>query len=118
VPFGFAPVPVTLVCFALGGLIYGPFVPLTYALFQSATSTANLPAVLAARSSLVMLSAPLGVALGGPVVGALGADTTLALSGAATVALAVVAAFTWTTQPTPATTAAVGSELSGGPPKP
>jgi predicted MFS family arabinose efflux permease len=101
VPFGFAPVPVTLICFALGGLIYGPFVPLTYALFQSATSTANLPAVLAARSSLVMLSSPLGVALGGPVVGAIGADTTLALSGAATVVLAVVATFTWARQPAP-----------------
>jgi MFS family permease len=98
-PFGFAPVTVTVFCFAVGGLVYGPFVPLTYALFQSATSTANLPAVLAARSSLVMLSSPLGVALGGPVVGVLGAGTTLFLSGASTIALAVVGAFAWTRRP-------------------
>ena len=98
-PFGFAPVTVTVLCFAVGGLVYGPFVPLTYALFQSATSTANLPAVLAARSSLVMLSTPLGVALGGPVVGALGAGPTLFWSGATTIALAVVGAFAWTRQP-------------------
>ena len=26
-PFSFAPVPITLVCFAAGGLIHGPFVP-------------------------------------------------------------------------------------------
>jgi hypothetical protein len=55
IPFGFAPVGVTLACFALGGLIYGPFIPLTYSLFQSATKTANLPAFLAARSALVIV---------------------------------------------------------------
>src|SRR4029450_808033 len=47
VPFAFAPVGVTIACFAIGGLIYGPFIPLTYALFQSATTTANPPGVLA-----------------------------------------------------------------------
>jgi predicted MFS family arabinose efflux permease len=95
VPFAFAPVAVTLACFAVGGLIYGPFVPLTYALFQSATTTANLPAVLAARSALVMISAPLGTALGGPLVGSLGAAETLAASGAATVLLAVAGTAAW-----------------------
>jgi hypothetical protein len=96
IPFAFAPVGVTVACFALGGLIYGPFIPLTYSLFQSATTTANLPAVLAARSALVMVSTPLGTAIGGPLVGALGASETLAASGVATVALAVVAAIVWT----------------------
>ena len=33
--------------FALGGLIYGPFVPLTYALFQSATARTARPAAAA-----------------------------------------------------------------------
>jgi MFS family permease len=96
IPFGFAPVGVTLVCFALGGLIYGPFVPLTYSLFQSATTTANLPAVLAARSALVMLASPLGTAIGGPLVGVLGGSHTLAASGIATVALAIAASVVWT----------------------
>jgi predicted MFS family arabinose efflux permease len=102
VPFGFAPVAVTLGFFALGGLVYGPFIPLTYALFQSATSTANLPAVLAARSAVVMVSTPLGVAAGGPIVGALGADVTLAVSGAATVGLALAGAVLWPRTKTPA----------------
>jgi MFS family permease len=96
VPFAFAPVAVTLGCFALGGLIYGPFIPLTYALFQSSTSTVNLPAVLAARSAVVMVSTPLGTALGGPLVGAVGASATLAASGVATVLLAAVASTIWT----------------------
>jgi MFS family permease len=95
VPFGFAPVGVTLACFALGGVIYGPFIPLTYALFQSATTPANLPSVLAARSALVMVSTPLGTALGGPLVAALGAAETLAASGTATVLLAAAATVLW-----------------------
>ena len=95
VPFSFAPVGVTLATFALGGVIYGPFIPLTYAQFQSATTTANLPGVLAARSALVLVSTPLGTALGGPLVGALGAANTLAGSGAATVLLAAAGAVLW-----------------------
>jgi MFS family permease len=63
-PFVFAPVCVTLACFALGGLIYGPFIPLTYALFQSSTTGANLPTVLAARSAIIMVATPIGTAIG------------------------------------------------------
>jgi MFS family permease len=94
-PFAFAPVGVTIVAFAIGGLIYGPFITLTYALFQSAATTANLPSVLAARSAVVMLSTPLGTALGGPLVGAIGAANTLAVSGVATLLLAAGAALLW-----------------------
>jgi MFS family permease len=95
VPFAFAPVGLTIACFALGGLIYGPFIPLTYALYQSATNTVNLPGVLAARSALIIVSTPLGTALGGPLVGAIGAANALGASGAATVLLAVAAALLW-----------------------
>jgi MFS family permease len=95
-PFAFAPIPVTLVAFALGGLIYGPFIPLTYALFQSSTTAVNLPFVLAARSAVVMVSTPLGTAIGGPLVSSFGASGTLALSGLATVLLAAVATVLWT----------------------
>ncbi|HVH64367.1 MAG TPA: MFS transporter [Candidatus Dormibacteraeota bacterium] len=95
VPFAFAPTGVTLICFAAGGLVYGPFVPLTYALFQSITTTANLPKVLAARSAALLVSDPLGTAIGGPIVGAIGARWTLTASGAATVLLAAVATVTW-----------------------
>jgi MFS family permease len=96
VPFGFAPVPVTVAAFALGGLIYGPFVPLTYALFQNATPAASLPEVLAARSAVVMISSPLGTAVGGPLVAGFGASGTLAASGIATIALAAAASILWT----------------------
>ena len=95
VPFAFAPVGVTIAAFAIGGLIYGPFIPLTYALFQAAASTANLPTVLAARSAVVIVSTPLGTALGGPLVGAIGAANTLTASGVATILLAVGAALLW-----------------------
>jgi len=98
-PFAGAPIPVTVLSFAAGGLIYGPFIPLTYALFQSAASTADLPAVLAARSAIVLVSTPLGTAIGGPLVASLGATSTLVASGVATIALAVAASILW--RPTP-----------------
>ena len=94
-PFAVAPVGVTLACFALGGLIYGPFIPITYAQFQSAASPANLPAVLAARSAIVLVSTPLGTAIGGPLVGTLGAAGTLLASGVLTVLLAGAARLLW-----------------------
>jgi predicted MFS family arabinose efflux permease len=94
-PFAFAPIGVTLVSFTLGGLIYGPFIPITYAQFQSAATPANLPAVLAARGAIVLVSTPLGTAIGGPLVGALGAAETLVASGVLTVALAVAARLLW-----------------------
>jgi MFS family permease len=94
-PFAFAPVGVTLICFAAGGLIYGPFIPLTYALYQSATTTANLPSVLAARSALMLVSTPLGIVVGGPIVESIGAAETLTASGIATVVLAAAASILW-----------------------
>ena len=94
-PFAAAPIPVTLVFFAIGGVVYGPFIPLTYALFQSATETHNLPAVLAARSAVIMISTPLGTALGGPIVGVLGGSATLVASGVATVLLAGAGSVFW-----------------------
>jgi predicted MFS family arabinose efflux permease len=95
VPFAFAPTAVTLVCFAVGGLVYGPFIPLTYALFQSITTTANLPSVLAARSAALVVATPLGTAIGGPIVASIGAGWTLTGSGAATVLLAAFATAVW-----------------------
>jgi predicted MFS family arabinose efflux permease len=94
-PFAIAPIPITIIFFAIGGMVYGPFIPLTFALFQSATATQNLPSVLAARSAVVMVSTPMGTALGGPIVAALGGAGTLAWSGLATVLLAGVGAIAW-----------------------
>jgi MFS family permease len=112
-PFGFAPVGVTMVCFALGGVIYGPFIPITYAQFQSATTPANLPAILAARSAIMLVSTPLGTAIGGPVVAGLGATGTLAASGVLTVLLAVAARFLWARERPVPVDALLGAPLGG-----
>ena len=95
IPFAVAPIPVTVLLFGLGGVIYGPFVPLTYAVFRAATTTERLPALLAARSALTMVSTPLGTAIGGPLVGAIGATATLVVSGVSTILLAGAGALAW-----------------------
>jgi MFS family permease len=86
------PVAVTLTCFGLGGLIYGPYVPLSYALMQRLVPVRDQGVVLAARAALMTVSAPLGTVLGGPIAAGLGAGRTLAASGAATVVLVVITA--------------------------
>jgi predicted MFS family arabinose efflux permease len=77
---------------ALGGLIYGPFTPLTYALFQAKTPPAQMSVVLAARNAIMMLATPLGTAVGGPLSAAIGPSRTLAASGGATVVFALITA--------------------------
>jgi MFS family permease len=91
-PFGFdVPIAVTVVCFMLGGAIYGPFVPLSVTLVQAKSPPQHLAAVLAARSSVLLTASPLGTALGGPLTTALGPRGTLGASGLATVALGIIA---------------------------
>ncbi|MFK0016447.1 MFS transporter [Streptomyces sp. NPDC091027] len=93
VPFGLgAPAPVTLACFTLGGLVYGPFTALSYTLFQERTPAAWLTTVLAARSAALLTAGPVGMALGGPLTALMGPRAVLAASGAATVALALAGA--------------------------
>lgn len=90
-PFGSpAPAAVTVACFALGGAIYAPFVPLSITLLQAAAPRQHLTAILAARSAVLLTAAPLGTALGGPLTTALGARATLGGSGLATIALAMI----------------------------
>lgn len=91
-PFGFgAPPAVTVTCFALGGLIYGPFTALSFTLFQDRTPEAWLTTVLAVRGAALLASSPAGAALGGPLTAAFGPRTVLAASGAATLALVAAA---------------------------
>jgi MFS family permease len=93
VPFGFAvPTAVTVVCFTIGGAIYGPFVPLSVTLMQAKSPPEHLTAMLAARSAALLTASPLGTALGGPLTTAWGPRATLGGSGATTVVLGVVAA--------------------------
>lgn len=91
-PFWFdVPVPVTVAGFALGGMIYGPFVALSVTLMQTKAPPQHLTAMLAARSAVLLTASPIGTALGGPLTSALGPRPTLGSSGLATVALGLVA---------------------------
>ena len=79
-----------LAAFFAGAVIWGPWTSLSMAVVQDASPRAALAQVLAARSSLLILAAPLGTALGGPIVAALGARGTLLTSALATIALGLV----------------------------
>ena len=72
--------------------------------FQDASPPGALAQVLAARSSLLILAAPIGIALGAPLVAALGARVTLLVSALATIALGLVTVAVLLThrRPTPA----------------
>nr|WP_244219116.1 hypothetical protein [Micromonospora arida] len=85
------PVGVSLPAFALAGFIWAPYMSTSMALFQRSTSTARLPAVLAANGAILVLAVPLGTMLGGPLVGAIGPRPTLLLCAVAIVALGLVA---------------------------
>jgi MFS family permease len=91
-PFGFnVPVGVTVVCFTLGGAIYGPFVALSVTLMQAKSPPQHLVAMLAARSAVLLTASPIGTALGGPLTAALGPRAALGGSGLATVVLGAIA---------------------------
>jgi MFS family permease len=81
-----------LAAFFAGAVIWGPWMSLSMAVLQDASPPGALAQVIAARSSLLILAAPLGTALGGPIVAALGARGTLLASAVATIVLGLVAA--------------------------
>jgi hypothetical protein len=88
VPFGLpTPLWAGLAAFTVGAVIWGPWMSLSMGVFQDASPPDALAQVLAARSSLLILAAPIGIALGGPLVAALGARGTLLVSALATIAL-------------------------------
>ena len=93
IPLGLVtPLWLALAAFFAGAVIWGPWMSLSMAVLQDASPPTALAQVIAARSSLLILAAPLGTALGGPVVAALGARGTLLASALATVALALITA--------------------------
>jgi MFS transporter, DHA3 family, macrolide efflux protein len=63
---------------------------LSMAVLQDASPSAALAQVIAARSSLLIIAAPIGTAFGGPIVAALGARGTLLLSALATIGLGLI----------------------------
>lgn len=91
IPLGLrTPLWAALTAFFAGAVIWGPWMSLSMGVLQDASPPAALAQVIAARSSLLIVAAPLGTALGGPLVTALGARGTLLASALATVALGLV----------------------------
>ena len=77
-----APLWTGLAAFFAGGLIFGPWMSLSMGVFQDASPPGTLAQVLAARSSLLILAAPIGIALG--------ARGTLLASALATITLGLI----------------------------
>jgi hypothetical protein len=93
VPLGLpTPLWAGLAAFFVGAVIWGPWMSLSMAVLQDASPPGALAQVIAARSSVLILAAPVGTALGGPIVAALGARGTLLTSGLATIALGLATA--------------------------
>jgi len=93
VPLGLVtPLWAALAAFFAGAVIWGPWMSLSMGVLQDASPPAALAEVIAARSSLLIIAAPLGTALGGPLVAVLGARGTLLASALGTVALGLVTA--------------------------
>jgi Major Facilitator Superfamily len=93
IPLGLVtPLWLALAAFFAGAVIWGPWMSLSMGVLQDASPPAALAQVIAARSSLLILAAPLGTALGGPIVAVLGARGTLLVSALATFALALITA--------------------------
>jgi len=76
-----------LVGFAIGGVIYGPYLAVSTGLYQRAAPPEALSRVLAFRTALTTPSVGLGMALGGPIVNALGGRGTMLASGLLTIGL-------------------------------
>jgi predicted MFS family arabinose efflux permease len=87
-----APTVLAVTSFALAGAIWAPYMSTSMALFQRTTPPADLPQVLAANGSVLVLAVPLGTMLGGPLVAGLGARSTLLLCAVATIALGLLTA--------------------------
>ncbi len=93
IPLGLVtPLWAALAAFFAGAVIWGPWMSLSMGVLQDASPPAALTQVIAARSSLLILAAPLGTALGGPLVAALGARGTLLASALGTVVLGLITA--------------------------
>jgi MFS transporter, DHA3 family, macrolide efflux protein len=93
VPLGLVtPLWAALAAFFAGAVIWGPWMSLSMGVLQDASPPGALAQVIAARSSLLIIAAPLGTALGGPLVAALGARGTLLASALGTVAVGLITA--------------------------
>jgi MFS transporter, DHA3 family, macrolide efflux protein len=87
-----APISISLPAFALGGMIWAPYMSTSMAMFQRSATSTQLPQILAASGSITVLAIPLGTILGGPLVTTLGATTTMLTCATAILATGILAA--------------------------
>lgn len=76
--------------FALGGLIYAPYGPVSVTLLQQTAPHDELASISAFRSAILVIASPLGAALGGLLVTRLGWADTVRLSALTTLGLAAL----------------------------
>lgn len=87
-----APVGLSMISLAVGGLIWAPYMATSMALFQRRTNAANLTSVLAANGAVTVLAVPLGSILGGPLTALVGARQTLLICAIGNIAFGLIAA--------------------------
>ncbi|MFD5536640.1 MFS transporter [Streptomyces sp. NPDC127079] len=79
--------PVAMAVFALGGLVWAPFIPVVFSFIQSELRPDEQQPMVTLWVAGSTLAAPLGLAAGGPLVDAVGSRGGLTLSGVLTLAL-------------------------------
>jgi len=84
--------PVAMVVFGLGGLVYAPFTPVAYSFLQSGLLPHEQQQVVTLWTTGSMLAAPLGLMAGGPLIELAGTSGGLVLSGVLTLLLVPIAA--------------------------
>jgi MFS family permease len=84
--------PVAMIEFGLGGLVWAPFTPVAYSYLQSGLATREQQQVVTLWTTGATVAAPLGLAAAGPLVQLTGTRGGLALSGILTLLLVPIAA--------------------------
>jgi MFS family permease len=84
--------PLAMIVFALGGLVWAPFTPVAYSFLQSGLQSDEQQQVVTLWTTGSMVAAPLGLMVGGPLIELAGISGGLALSGGLTLLLLPIAA--------------------------
>jgi MFS family permease len=84
--------PLALIVFGLGGLVWAPFTPVAYSFLQSGVKPHEQQQVVTLWTTGATVAAPLGLMVGGPLIELAGSTGGLALSGGLTLVLLPIAA--------------------------
>jgi MFS family permease len=84
--------PVAMIVFGLGGLVWAPFTPVAYSFLQSGLEPHEQQQVVTLWTTVSMVAAPLGLTAGGPLIELAGTSGGLVMSGALTLLLLPIAA--------------------------